>query len=118
MKKQTWRQWARVQMKDPTSPSELGKGAFAGLTGQDAAALDAIVACWEVCMIGDADGRRGALAAVRSLLSTMLPHNRWLARELIPFAGNWEDRERLWPLVMPPTPSSRESGEGIWLDGR
>lgn len=101
MRKQTWQQWARACARDPHSPSALAKDSLAPLTGQDARALDAIVACWQLYACSDADGQRGALAAVRSLLPTMLPHNRWIAKELIPFALDWHDRERLWPLVGP-----------------
>ncbi|KKK89192.1 hypothetical protein LCGC14_2735570 [marine sediment metagenome] len=102
MKKQTWAQWVRACVKDPSSPSELEKGSLAALTGQDVLALDAIAACWAL-YAGDLDARTGALAAVRALLPAMLPENRWIARELIPFALNWEDRESLWPLVQSPT---------------
>lgn len=101
MKMQTWQQWARACARDPHSPSKLGKGSLAPLTGQDMAALDAIAACWTLYARSDADGQRGALAAVRSLLPTMLSHNRWIAKELIPFALDWHDRERIWPLVAP-----------------
>jgi hypothetical protein len=41
-------------------------------------------------------GRRGL---PRELLWAMQESTRWIARELIPFALNWDDRERLWPLV-------------------
>lgn len=101
MRKQTWQQWARACMKDPNSPTKLGKGSLAALTGQDVLALDAIAACWALHACSDCDGREGALAAIRALLPAMLPHNRWIARELIPFALDWGDRERLWPLVTP-----------------
>jgi hypothetical protein len=101
MKQQTWQQWARACARDPHSPSKLEKGSLAPLTGQDTAALDAIVACWRLYARSDADGQRGALTAIRALLPAMLPHNRWIAKELIPFALDWHDRERLWPLVVP-----------------
>lgn len=102
MRGKTWKQWVRACVKDPSSPSELGKGSLAALTGQDVKALDAIAACWAL-YAGDLDAREGALAAVRALLPAMLPENRWIARELIPFALDWNDRERLWPLVQSPT---------------
>lgn len=100
MKKQTWRQWARAAVKDPSSPSKLDKNSLAPLTGQDTSALDAITACWQLYARSDSDGRAAALAAVRALLPAMLPHNRWIARELIPFALDWNDRDHLWPLVI------------------
>jgi hypothetical protein len=101
VKKQTWTQWARVCGADPESPSNLAKGSLAALTGQDARALNAIVACWELYACSDEDGQRGALDAIRALLPEMQESTRWIAREMIPFAMNWDDRERLWPLVAP-----------------
>jgi len=97
MKKQTWRQWARAVSTE--TPSKLFKGALGALTGQDARTLEAIVACWELYSNSDEDGMRGALEAVRVLLPAMQPSTRWIAREMIPFALCWDDRERLWPLV-------------------
>jgi hypothetical protein len=101
MKKQTWTQWARAVGRDPNSPSKLKSQSLAALTGQDTRALDAIVAALDLYVCGDSDGRRGALEAVRALLPAMQESTRWIARELIPFVLNWEDRERLWPLVAP-----------------
>jgi hypothetical protein len=100
-RKQTWQQWARAVGKEPGGSSALGRNALAALTGQDTRALNAIVAALELYACGDEDGQRGALAAVRALLPAMQESTRWIARELIPFALNWEDRERLWPLVQP-----------------
>jgi len=77
----------------------LGKGCLAPLTGQDAKALDAIVACWKLYAISDEAGQRVALASVTLLLHGMQEKTRWLARELIPFVFDWTDRERLWSLV-------------------
>jgi hypothetical protein len=101
MKKQTWQSWARGVSRDPSSPSELGSQSLGVLTGQDIRALSAIVACWDLYACSDENGQRGALAAVRALLPAMQEKTRWIARELIPFVLNWEDRERLWPLVQP-----------------
>lgn len=100
---QTWQAWARACGTDPSSPSKFFKGCLGALTGQDARALEAVAACWKLYSNSDADGQRGALAAIRVLLPAMQPKVRWMARELIPFAMNWEDRERLWPLVAPPS---------------
>lgn len=99
MKKQTWQQWARAVGKEPGSLSKLHACALGALTGQDKCALDAIVACWELYAVGDEDGRCEALVAVRALLLAMQPSTRWIARELIPYALEWSDRDRLWPLV-------------------
>jgi hypothetical protein len=106
MKEQTWQQWVRAVLRDvkdnPNHRSNLRKGALGALTGQDERALSAIVHCWKLYANSDSDGQRGALAAVRALLPAMQPSTRWLARELIPFAMCWDDRERLWPLVTGP----------------
>lgn len=103
MKKQTWQQWARACAKNPSSPSELAPGSLAALTGQDVRALNAIVACWELYACSDEDGQSGAIAAARALLPAMQQSTQWIARELIPYALDWGDRERLWDLVLPPT---------------
>lgn len=100
MKKQTWQQWARAVGRDPSSPSALGSNALAALTGQDTRALNAIIACWELYASSDEDGALCALAAIRALLPAMQDHTRWIARELIPFALDWDVRARLWPLVV------------------
>jgi hypothetical protein len=73
------------------------------LTGQDFRALAAIAACWKLYSGSDDEGGRAALDAVRALLAALQPQCRPFARELIPFALDWDDRARLWPLV---------SGEG------
>lgn len=112
-KKQTWAQWARACAKDPASRSRLQAGTLAALTGQDTCALNAIVACFELYAISDDDGRRGALVAVRALLPTMQASTRWIACELIPFALEWQDRERLWPLVSKP-PVTGLDPSGRW----
>jgi hypothetical protein len=102
MKVQNWKQWARVCAADPSSPSLLKKGSLAALTGQDTRALNAIVVCWELYANSDEDGLLAALEAVRALLPAMQPNTRWIARELIPFVLNWDDREGLWALVETP----------------
>jgi hypothetical protein len=72
---------------------------LAALTGQDKLALEAIAACWQLYAAGDDDGRDGALAAVHALLPALQPQCRPFARELIAWAMDWPDRDRLWPLV-------------------
>lgn len=101
MKPQTWQQWARACAADPESPSEIGRHTLASLTGQDTRALNAIVACWELYSNSDEDGQRGALSAIRALLPAMQEKTWWVAKEMIPFALCWDDRDRLWPLVSP-----------------
>ncbi len=99
MKKQTWQSWARGCGADPSSQSKLFKGSLGALTGQDARAMDAFVACLELYALSDDDGQRAALVAARQLLGAMQPKVHWIAQELIPFVLNWEDRERLWPKI-------------------
>ena len=98
-RKQSWQAWARACAADPSSPSNIGRHSLAALTGQDVRALNAIVACWELYAAGDGDAQRGALAAVRALLPAMQGSTRWIAKELIPYALDWSDRERLWLMV-------------------
>lgn len=81
-----WKQWLRANGHD-----------LAPLTGQDARALHAIAACWELYACSDDAGALAALDAVRSLLPAMQDKCRPLARELIAYAMDWSDRERLWP---------------------
>jgi len=107
MKKQTWMQRARAVGKDPKSPSELGSQSLAALTQQDARALNAIVAALELYACSDEDGQRGALMAIRALLPAMQESTRWIAKEMIPFVLNWDDRARLWPLMSPSAPVIR-----------
>ena len=102
MKKQSWQSWARTCAADPESPSNIGRHSLAALTGQDTRALNAIVACFELYASGDDDGARGALEAVRALLPAMQAQTRWIAKELIPFVLDWNDRERVWALVTDP----------------
>lgn len=99
MKKQTWQQWARAVVRDPDSPSLIRKGSLGALTGQDALALTAIVACYELYASSDGDGQRGARVSIRALLPAMQPGTRWIARELIAFVFDWDDRLRLWPIL-------------------
>jgi hypothetical protein len=98
-KKQTWQQWARAVAIDPSSPTKLFKGVLGALTGQDARALNAIVACFELYANSDEEGQFRALSGVRALLPAMQRSTQWIARELIPYALDWDDRERLWRLV-------------------
>ena len=93
-------------MRRPPAPEHLKWLAFNGhdlapLTGQDYRALAAVAACWQLYACGDSAGMSGALEAVRALLPAMCPHNRHLAKELIAFALDWPDRDRLWPEVAP-----------------
>jgi hypothetical protein len=97
-----WDAWLRACAKDPQSQARIPKNWAAPLTGQDTRALTAIAACWRLYASADDDGRTGALAAVRALLPAMQPQTRYLARELIAWAMEWTDRERLWDYVMPP----------------
>lgn len=93
-----WRKWLRKAAKDPSCPAEL-PGPLGMLTGQDDRALEAIAACWQLYAAGDDIGRSVALDSIRELLGAMQPKCRPFGRELIPWAMDWHDRDRLWPLV-------------------
>lgn len=105
MSKQNWQAWLRACSKDPGSPIQLPKLGNSGsslgmLTGQDARALAAISACWDLYANADADGQTGALVAVRALLPAVQPGCRPFARELVAFSLDWSDRDRLWDRVV------------------
>lgn len=95
--KQTWAQWARACAKDPSSPSRLQKGSLAALTGTDVDVLNAFV---PILKLYARTGNKRLLEAAFIVLGEMQPSTLWIAQELIPFVLNWEDRERLWPLVV------------------
>lgn len=99
MAAQTWSQWLRACSRDPSSPARLPVRPLAMLTGQDTRALAAVAAAWQLYANSDDDGQAAALVAVRALLLGMQPKCRPLARELIAFALDWPDRDRLWPRV-------------------
>ena len=95
-----WLAWLRACSRDESSSKRLRLPAPLGaITGQDARALGAIAACWALYASGDDDGQRSALAAVRALLPALQPQCSGFARELIAQALDWNDRERIWPLV-------------------
>ncbi len=73
----------------------------AALTGQDTRAIRAIAWCWELYAVGDEAGQKAALQAVHNLLAGMQEKCWPLAKELIAFAMDWNDRDRLWPRVSP-----------------
>lgn len=112
-KEQTWRQWFRIvaaeATEDPAHPSRLRKGSLAALTGTDTRALEAFISCMK--LYGYCDHPKTVLAAAGLILSEMQPSTRWIAREFIPYTANWEDRERLWPILT--SPSEAEQREAI-----
>lgn len=91
---ENWLAWLRACQTDPGSPI-AAKGSLAMLTGTDVRVLGAIAACWKV---GDS---AEVLAAVRALLPLLQPKCHPFARELIAQQFDWNDRDRLWPLVAP-----------------
>lgn len=103
-KEQTWRQWFRIvaaeATEDPSHPSRLRKGSLAALTGTDTRALEAFIACMKLYNYCDHPGT--VLAAARLILGEMQAKTRWIAREFLPYTGNWEDREQLWPILTKP----------------
>jgi hypothetical protein len=69
------------------------------LTGQERQALEAVAHCWALCAVADEEGHQASLVAIRALLAALQPKCWVLARELIAQSMDWDDRERLWPLV-------------------
>lgn len=100
MARQTWDQWLRACQRDPSTPARMPRS-LGALTGQDARALAAISACWELYSNSDEAGANAALDAIRRLLPALQPQCHVFARELIAFSLDWSDRARLWPLVDP-----------------
>lgn len=94
-----WDAWLRSFDRNPDPRVQL-PGSMAMLTGQDKRALAAIAACWELYACSDDDGARGALQAVRALLPALQPKCRGFARELIPWAMDWSDKDRVWRAVL------------------
>lgn len=99
MNKQTWQQWARIVARDVVSPSQLTRDALASLTGQDTRAAALFVAALELYAVSDDDGQRAGLGAMNCAVRAMQEKTRWIARELIPYVLEWEDRDRLWPRI-------------------
>jgi hypothetical protein len=93
MTKRNWKTWLRAQTR-----SANGEG-VRGWPTEIARTLEAIAHCWELYAASDRAGQGAALAAVRALLPAMQLKCRPLARELIAFALDWSDRERLWAEV-------------------
>ncbi len=94
-----WRPWLKAIIRDNKALEPLPS--LGALTAQDALVLDAISICWQLYGRGDYAGERAALSAIRSLLPGMQQQCWPFARELIAWAMNWNDRERLWTLVVP-----------------
>jgi hypothetical protein len=91
---ENWLAWIKACQKDPGSPLEA-RGSLGMVTGTDARVLGAIAACWKVGDSGE------VLAAVRALLPLLQTQCHPFARELIAQQWDWNDRDRLWPLVSP-----------------
>jgi len=93
-----WLKWLRAVSKGGTPAGPLPS--LAVLTGQDTRALNAIAGCWQLLAYCDEDGQEAALAAVRMLLPA-LQRSAWpFARELIAWALDWSDRDRIWQDVL------------------
>lgn len=98
---ENWREWLVDCSEDPSSPAKIPPGSLGAITGQDARALGAIDACWNLLAYCDETGVRAVLAAVRALLPAVQPQCRFFARELIARNLDWSDRARYWPKVQP-----------------
>lgn len=63
-------------------------------------ALEAVAHCWKLYAYAPDDGDKAAAkSAARSCVAALQQKHRNLARELIAWAMNWEDRDRLWPTA-------------------
>lgn len=101
-----WKKWLRLCAGDPSCPAEL-PGPLGMLTGQDERALDAIAASWQLYAAGDDVAREAVLLAMPHLIACMQPKCRPFARELIAWAMDWDDRDRLWQWVTGGNPFPR-----------
>jgi hypothetical protein len=93
-----WWNWLNANVADSNSPIQFRRST-AGLTGQDSRALEAIAACWALYAVADETACACALASICVLLPAVQIEYRPFARELIAFAMDWEDRDRLWARV-------------------
>jgi hypothetical protein len=94
--------WLRLVGKDvETNPAHPGTpGILAllpALTGCDYRALEAIDRLWSLYCY--CDHPKLVIRAIALVALEMQVSTRPLARELIAHAGDWSDRDRLWPLV-------------------
>lgn len=69
---------------------------LAPLTGTDSKALAAIADAWNLYAYTRSER---VLKAISLLIAEMQETTRHLARELIAYAMDWSDRDRLWPQV-------------------
>jgi len=97
---ENWAKWIRGCLKDPDNEIDLAPQALAMVTGQDARALHAIAACWDLALAGDEDGVNAGLAAAAALLDGMQEKCWPIARELLAQQGEWSDRAKIWPRVL------------------
>ena len=97
----TWQQWLRGVVKDEQARqraglAELGPHCLGMITGQDARALAAVAACWQLHASSDEAGAEAALCAAALLLAGMQQCCWPLARALIAHAMDWSDIEPVW----------------------
>lgn len=96
--------WLRACARDPQSPSGLTRDDLAALTGTDSRVLVATAHCWAVFAHSSYDGQAATIMAIRVLIPLMQPHTRHVAKQLIAWALDWSDRDRLWKRVEPRGP--------------
>lgn len=97
----TWNKWLRAVVKDPSAReraglADLGPHCLGMMTGQDARALAAVAACWQLYASSDEDGAEAALSAAALLLAGMQKQCWPFARALIAFAMDWTDIGHVW----------------------
>jgi hypothetical protein len=90
--------------RDPLKWLRANGHALAPCTGQDAAAIRAAHALWELYAVADDRGRHRAIEAIRAihggaLGGAMQDTTRHLICRVIPCALDWDHEAKLGPLV-------------------
>lgn len=86
--------WSRIGLK------ESCKTPFAALTGQDSRAYSTFIHALHLWGYCDDEGRRHAMMCMHHAVQAMQPHTRWVARASIPHLLDWDDQQKLWPLII------------------
>jgi hypothetical protein len=105
--------WIRTQAELGRIPG--GKSVLAPFTGQDYAAFKTFMHAMELYTYSDPAGKQQAIICMRHAVLAMQPKVRWIACETIPQQTDWDDRQKLWPIITgesyrTPGSSSAEAG--------
>lgn len=88
----------KVERDDPAEPFRWLRAnghSLGALTGQDGRVLLALAACWQAYAGADEEGRRAVWAGAVALFGAMQPKVMYLGIELVAWAMDWSDRDRL-----------------------